>query len=275
MVGTLEEELTDELLNLYEKWKEIGPAKNIFLRMVKPTADGRLYKGPVGTVRYLLEKEELTEGFVSLVQAGKLDWTVEALVLQPRWGQLFSDGERAIAAERIRRAESFGVPKADNLPARARSGLSKKTTLHHVTADDIREFVRVRYLLPTRSQGGQQFSVRAGDVEKQLGMRNSIAHVCASLRSRKFLDPNGLRLLNIEGPPSQTSTTVVFTYGFLDSARTGAPGVPKTFPQAQPAIQEKTLFEKMREMRGIAKDMYKRLGGGEAAWRAEREGWPE
>ena len=101
-----EKELESELLELYERWKAIGPAKNIFLRMVKQTRDKRLYKGPVGTVRYLLDKSTLADGFISLVQAGKLDWTVEALIIQPKWKPLFSQSELDKANARIKLARS-------------------------------------------------------------------------------------------------------------------------------------------------------------------------
>jgi hypothetical protein len=100
----LETELESALLDLYEKWKTIGPPKNIFLRMVKKTRDKRLYKGPVGTVRYLLNKPTLTEGFVSLVRAGKLEWTVEALVLEPKWNTLFKPSELDKVKSRIKQA---------------------------------------------------------------------------------------------------------------------------------------------------------------------------
>lgn len=101
----LEKELESELLNLYERWKATGPPKNIFLRMVKKTRDKRLYKGPVGTVRYLLIGEPAS-GFKDLVRAGRLDWTVEALILQPKWKPLFSDRELAKAKARIAAANS-------------------------------------------------------------------------------------------------------------------------------------------------------------------------
>lgn len=55
-MSELEKELENEMLDLYEHWKSFSRPKNIFLRMVKRTRDTRLYKGPVGTVRFLLAK---------------------------------------------------------------------------------------------------------------------------------------------------------------------------------------------------------------------------
>jgi hypothetical protein len=102
----LEKELETALLDLYERWKAMGPSKNYFLQMVKRTRNVKVYKGPVGTVRYLFNKATLTAGFISLVRAGKLDWTVEALVLQPKWKPLFSQLELDRAKARINQAKA-------------------------------------------------------------------------------------------------------------------------------------------------------------------------
>jgi hypothetical protein len=96
----LEKELEVALLGLYEQWKRSGAPKNFFLQMVKKTKNKRLYKGPIGTVRHLLNKAPAA-GFVSLVQAGNLDLTVEALILDSKWKELFSSTELDEARSRI------------------------------------------------------------------------------------------------------------------------------------------------------------------------------
>ena len=101
-MSPLEIELQDDLLSLYERWKAIGPPKNIFLRMVKQTRDKRLYKGPVGTIRFPLCKREPSEGFRSLVQAGKQELTIEALILDTKWKPLFDDWDRLASIARSR-----------------------------------------------------------------------------------------------------------------------------------------------------------------------------
>jgi hypothetical protein len=73
--------------------------------MVKRTRNVRLYKGPVGTVRYLLSQEPST-GFKDLMRWGKADLTVEALIGQPRWKPLFTDWELQKAKARIAAARS-------------------------------------------------------------------------------------------------------------------------------------------------------------------------
>jgi hypothetical protein len=100
-MSELEKQLEAELLALYEKWKP--PSRNVFLRMVKKTKDQRLYKGPVGTVRYLLNGPP-SVGFIDLVDAGKTDLTVEALIIQPKWSSLFTEAELEKARTRLREA---------------------------------------------------------------------------------------------------------------------------------------------------------------------------
>ena len=133
-----------------------------------------------------------------------------------------------------------------------------------ITSDQIREHVRVKYVEPARLNHQGRFSVRCGTVEKELGMSNRIAHVCTALKTPKFLTPNGLRLIETSGPPSGTSTTVVYTYEFQDS-------VPATAVPKAPGAA--SIYVKLRQMEGILKDVYKELGGAERAIREEREGY--
>lgn len=52
----------------------------------------------------LLRREGTTEGFQRLKQEGRLDLTMEALVLRPEYTELFADEERRIAAHRLAEA---------------------------------------------------------------------------------------------------------------------------------------------------------------------------
>ena len=119
------------------------------------------------------------------------------------------------------------------------------------TADQIREHVRANYVERARRNRLARFSVRWGTIEKELGMSNRIAHVCTALKTPKFLEPNGLRLVETSGPPSGASTTVVYTYEFLDNA--AAPAAPVSA----------SIFEKLLQMEGILKEVYKEIGGAE------------
>ena len=75
---------------------------------------------------------------------------------------------------------------------------------------------------------------------------------------------NGLRLVETSGPPSGTSTTVVYTYEFLETAR---------HAEAFATPAGSSIFQKLLQMEGILKDVYKEIGGAEKAIREEREGY--
>ena len=92
-----------------------------------------------------------------------------------------------------------------------------------------------------------------GDVHRALHLHNRAAQVKSALESREFLQKNGLRIERREGPPSMQSTTVTFTY------------VIENLPAAKP---EEDPFYKIR---GIARDIFRELGGGEAVLKSERD----
>jgi hypothetical protein len=133
-----------------------------------------------------------------------------------------------------------------------------------VTSEQIREHVRKRYVDPARHAGKKQFSLRCGTVEKELGMSNRTNHVCSALKSRKFLEANGLRLVEASGPPSGVGITVEYTFEFQESA-------PMHEPK-QTAIAP-SIYGKLRQMEGMLTDVYRELGGAEKAIREEREGY--
>ena len=55
--------------------------------------------GGVETARRLLP--QMSEGFAKLWEKGRLDLTVEYVILQPQWRSLFTDAERDIARRRL------------------------------------------------------------------------------------------------------------------------------------------------------------------------------
>lgn len=137
------------------------------------------------------------------------------------------------------------------------------SVMDKITADKIREHVRVNYVEPARRSHQERFSVRCGTIEKELGMSNRINHICAALKSRKFFEPNGLRLVETSGPPSGMGNRVVYAYEFLDSASSATSKAADTV----------SIYTKLRQMEGVLKDVYKELGGAERAIREEREGY--
>ena len=120
-------------------------------------------------------------------------------------------------------------------------------------SDRIRQHAAELYLTPARRRGEHRFSIQVGAVHKALGLSNRVPLVCAALASKKFLDQNSLRLVSKTGPPSGQSTTVIFTYELLGRE-------PRKLTSAEGFLQ----------LRGIAKEIFAELGGGEAYLRRER-----
>ena len=127
-------------------------------------------------------------------------------------------------------------------------------------ADTIRSHVVDRYVEPARRRGEAAVTVVAGDVLRGLGYGpERAAAVCSALRAGKFLEEHGLAV-KVEGPLSKQSTTTTFTYRLADRR------APDGGRQALHAV---------RELRGIGRETFAALGGGEQWLRRERESFHE
>ena len=115
----------------------------------------------------------------------------------------------------------------------------------------VRRYVREHYVKAAKQSASRSFSVLVGDVHRALGLRNRVPLVCNALSSRKFLEENSLRLVKRTGPPSGQSTTVALTYEMIGEPETGG-------------------LEALYELRGIGKETFAALGGGENFLRSER-----
>jgi len=125
-----------------------------------------------------------------------------------------------------------------------------------ILSDRIRDYARREYVEPARRRRETAVRIVAGDVHKALHLTNRVPAVCSALSSKGFLEGNHLELKSREGPPSGLSTTVVFTY-HLTNEDAGKSTKPTRSP--------------FYAFRGIAKDVFQALGGGEAFIRSERE----
>ena len=110
-----------------------------------------------------------------------------------------------------------------------------------------------RYVLPARQGKQKQFSINAGNVVRDLKMAGRVPAVCSALKTRQFLESNNLRIVDRSGPHSGQSTTVTYTYEFLEGDRSS--------PEHD---------DSWKQLRGTLKDVFSELGGGEAYLRAER-----
>ena len=127
-------------------------------------------------------------------------------------------------------------------------------------ADTIRTHVVERYVEPARRRGEEAVTVVAGHVLRDLGYGGGRAPaVCSALQARKFLEEHGLTV-DVQGPPSKQSTTTAFTFRL--SGRTEPDGGRRP-------------LDAVRDLRGVGRETFAALGGGEQWLRRERGAFPE
>lgn len=148
--------------------------------------------------------------------------------------------------------------------------MSTIKTQQRVNASGIREYIRSRYLEPARQRRETLVTIRAGDIHRELGLRNRVPNVCQVMESRLLEKEAGVKVSSKQGPPSGRGTTLTITYA-VDLQRSGSVrgvdpmgGKGVAQPSEHPGI---ALFFALR---GLGKDVYAAEGGGEAWLRKER-----
>src|SRR5208282_2553686 len=137
-----------------------------------------------------------------------------------------------------------------------------------VGAKSIREYIRSRYLEPARQRRETLVTIRAGDIHRELGLRNRVPNVCQVMESKLLENEAGVKVSSKQGPPSGRGTTLTVTYAVnLEepaSARlpahseSGAADPTTSIAMDQPWVR---LFY---ELRGMGKELFAAEGGGEA-----------
>ena len=89
----------EAMRNIYTRaHREAGYNATLYLRMLSEL-------GPLETARRLLASSTPSAGFTGLWEKGRLDLTVEALVLRTEFRQFFTDDELETARERLERLD--------------------------------------------------------------------------------------------------------------------------------------------------------------------------
>lgn len=85
------------LFSIYERARsETGYNATIFLRMLND-------KGGLSTAKYLINTPNPSDGYTRLYERGRLDLTVEAMVIEnSRWHGLFTEEELGKARRRLK-----------------------------------------------------------------------------------------------------------------------------------------------------------------------------
>src|SRR5690242_7290402 len=94
--SALEQQFDEAMLQVYKDAKrECHYNATYFLQMVNE-------RGGLATARYLITTDSPSEGFTRLWECKRLDLTVEAVALDPKYASLFTKEELGLARDRLR-----------------------------------------------------------------------------------------------------------------------------------------------------------------------------
>ncbi|WP_404390383.1 hypothetical protein [Pseudoalteromonas phenolica] len=100
----LEKKFDDAMMNIYtQALSEVNYKATVFFRMLLE------HKG-LETAKRLIHSPKVSDGYTSLWELGRLDLTVEALIIDnPVWHALFDEEELAICVKRLKDYKYKGV----------------------------------------------------------------------------------------------------------------------------------------------------------------------
>ena len=137
-------------------------------------------------------------------------------------------------------------------------------------AKGIREYIRARYFEPARQSRETLVTIRAGDIHRELGLRNRVPNVCQVMESKLLEKEAGVKVSSKQGPPSGRGTTLTVTYA-VDLQRSGGEfGVDPEVEKGVLPRPEHPGVALFYALRGLGKDLYAAEGGGEAWLTKER-----
>jgi hypothetical protein len=145
--------------------------------------------------------------------------------------------------------------------------------MHGEMSDKIRAYAEHNYVVPARRDGRNRFSIAVRDVldffvENEGLPRQNVPQVCQALRTpRKFLNPLGLILENVDGPEKQQSPTVVFHYRFLEGVSGQNSGKTDRTPGGE---DQSAAGSPIDRLWGLLREELSEYGGGEAFLRQLR-----
>jgi 5-methylcytosine-specific restriction protein B len=133
-------------------------------------------------------------------------------------------------------------------------------------AEQIRAHLKERYIEPARRRGQTLVTITAGDVHKELGLRNRVPSVCQVMESRILEREARIKVSSRQGPASGRGTRFTITYAL---ELNGALATPKPSPIRMLGTPEEAdrLFYSLE---GLLKDEFAAAGGGEQWLQTER-----
>ncbi len=140
-----------------------------------------------------------------------------------------------------------------------------------VNASGIRQYIRSCYFEPARQRGETLVTLRAGDIHRELCLRNRVPNVCQVMESKLLERESGVKVSSKQGPPSGRGTTLTVTYTVnLEGPAETRLGEQHGSAPTLAAAMEQPWVRLFYELRGMGKDLYAAEGGGEAWLKKER-----
>jgi hypothetical protein len=154
-----EQDFLDALQDAVNECRRIGYKPTGFMGMI---ANSNAFEA----VRTLLHKREPSDGFSTLWEKGRLDLTVEAIVLKPEWRGYFTEDERKIARRRLADVK-YRAPWDDSNPVAPVSSAEIESLLAELVASrgDRSAGKRIRSRLRTLGHYGG-LRQRENDIER-------------------------------------------------------------------------------------------------------------
>jgi len=95
MANEIEKRFDEAMMNIYQRaLTEVHYRATRYHRML-------CENGGIDTAQILINSKVVSDGYTALWERGRLDLTVEALVLDEQWYSLFTDEELDIARKRL------------------------------------------------------------------------------------------------------------------------------------------------------------------------------
>lgn len=202
----LEIMLYKEMLNIYQEALKIGYSASKFKQMVAN-------QGGYKVAKTLLHSKNLSNGFLTLKELERLDLTVEALILNPMYQELFTEEERDIARDRLKQFGYKGLEREFEYTIEIPVLEPKSRTREYNSyKDSIRDRVIYEYLFNARthrwldeniigldadySKGYQSMGILhfIGLKEKHKGLFEEIS-IYEAIEKLKKLDENNYKLV--------------------------------------------------------------------------------
>jgi len=77
-------------------------------------------------------------------------------------------------------------------------------------SDQVRDYCLNNYIMPARKRGDKTISIRAGDIHKEMNLKNRLPLVCSALGTQTFEEMANVERISITGPTNGANT--IFTF---------------------------------------------------------------